>query len=524
MLNKKTSHTKQPFSIRLLKIGSLLLLSSSFLAPISADLLFTEDFETNFTQPISVEKPSGRYTHPSLAPAGNAPKIVTSKNGVTPRAGSHMMEVYLSQTSPINYRTSAKVHEYQNFKTEFEKGKAYWVGISVFIPADWSMDYGGYNRESGKLKPNLAESIILDFHDRSYKDKSWRRGLSLYVRMTEQGFLIANRANGCDAKTVGCKPGKTIQTFNKPNIPIKRGEWNDFVFHIKWSPNSDGFLRAWVNGEEKLNESGRNYYDEHTKYPYFKFGLYQSSWKYPDYIHNTTERTLYHDELRIGGAQSSFEEVAPKGGNDPTSGSTCNSTFSLPDNQWRQISLPCDPGSNNTVAAIFGDDITGTYGQDWVVHRHGADGYVTLDETTDTLSQGVGYWIIQKSGNSATLDMPDISAPTPTSNPAGCLATSEGCYELPLTAQWNMIGYPFANPVSLENTRVQTSTGDCTSGCDLGTAESQNLVHNQLWSFNGTDYATVNTSDNLSPWTAYWATTLDQADGTNPKLLLIPMP
>jgi hypothetical protein len=40
-------------------------------------------------------------------------------------------------------------------------------------------------------------------------------------------------------------------------------------------------------------------------------------------------------------------------------------TYSLENNQWRQISLPCDPGTNETVAKIFGDDGLGDYGTNW---------------------------------------------------------------------------------------------------------------------------------------------------------------
>ena len=122
-----------------------------------------------------------------------------------------MMEVYLSRSkSNISYRTSAKPHNYQKYKTVFEKSKAYWVGISVFIPADWdmSMDSGG--------------GIILDFHDRSYKDPSWRRGLPLAVRITNSGFQIHNRDGGCDEKTVNCKVGNKIKTFAKSNITMKQ--------------------------------------------------------------------------------------------------------------------------------------------------------------------------------------------------------------------------------------------------------------------------------------------------------------
>jgi len=38
----------------------------------------------------------------------------------------------------------------------------------------------------------------------------------------------------------------------------------------------------------------------------------------------------------------------------------CSVELNLPHNQWRQISLPCDPG-NATVNDILADNIPGTY-------------------------------------------------------------------------------------------------------------------------------------------------------------------
>ena len=96
---------------------------------------------------------------------------------------------------------------------------------------------------------------------------------------------------------------------------MKLGQWNDFVMHLNFTSDTDGFMRIWINGKLELDQSGRNYYEEHSRYPFFKMGLYQSQYKFSgwseDIIWNVNERTLYHDELRIGGAQSSYDEVAP---------------------------------------------------------------------------------------------------------------------------------------------------------------------------------------------------------------------
>jgi hypothetical protein len=45
--------------------------------------------------------------------------------------------------------------------------------------------------------------------------------------------------------------------------------------------------------------------------PYFKFGLYNWGWRDPSRWVGPAERLLWHDELRIGDATSSYAEVSP---------------------------------------------------------------------------------------------------------------------------------------------------------------------------------------------------------------------
>ena len=52
-------------------------------------------------------------------------------------------------------------------------------------------------------------------------------------------------------------------------------------------------------------------------------------------------------------------------------------------------------------------------------------------------------------------------------------------------------------------------------------AQASGIVHNQLWTYSGgAGYISAAPSDNLNPWAGYWSATLDNADGTTPKLLM----
>jgi mannose/cellobiose epimerase-like protein (N-acyl-D-glucosamine 2-epimerase family) len=192
-------------------------------------------------------------------------------------------------------------------------------------------------------------------------------------------------------------------------------------------------------------------------------------------------------------------------------------SYPLPNQQWRQISLPCAPGENNTVAAIFGDDIPGELGSDWALFRYDGDRYIPLDKSTDKLSQGVGYWIIQinDSGETRMLDLPDTSTPTPA-----------GRFDIGLKTKgsavcWNMIGYPFKYASPLSNARIVTASGSCVSGCSFDAAEAKKIVHNKLWTFNGARYTEVSAGHEFNPWTAYWLATQENAHAVDPISLSI---
>jgi len=200
----------------------------------------------------------------------------------------------------------------------------------------------------------------------------------------------------------------------------------------------------------------------------------------------------------------------------------------LPHNQWRQIGLPCQPPNDaNTVETVFAGSELGVYGTDWILYRYDVSGYVPLG-SGDSLSQGTGYWIIQTNEESSNkkLSLPANSTPTPISLSSGCIDSAEGCFDISLVAnpdgavQWNMVGYPFADPGPLSNVRIQTESGACSEGCDLNTAHSSGLVHNLFLSYDGEAYDSFDSSQEFSPWTAYWSATLDQAS----LKLLIPKP
>ncbi|UCS92972.1 polysaccharide lyase [Echinicola marina] len=90
------------------------------------------------------------------------------------------------------------------------------------------------------------------------------------------------------------------------NVP--KDSWTQFVFHLVHSPNEEGIVRIWMNGEKVLQLEGRNMKSGYEN-PRWKVGLYKWAWN----GHKTTDtqlRVLYFDNIRIGNENSTPEEMS----------------------------------------------------------------------------------------------------------------------------------------------------------------------------------------------------------------------
>ena len=84
--------------------------------------------------------------------------------------------------------------------------------------------------------------------------------------------------------------------------------------------------------------------------------------------------------------------------------------YELPSGEWRLISLPLNPGVSNSVNDIYGDDVNADYGTEWLMYgfNSASKAYETKD-LNESLQHGLGYWIIQITGESVQLDLPASS-------------------------------------------------------------------------------------------------------------------
>jgi hypothetical protein len=238
--------------------------------------LFKADYETgNFSQWTSVEGHSNEiWVQSALKLNGNYAQKVTVRQSEYNNGGS-------------SWRAEAVVNNGLGGKA----GQTRWYGFSYYVPTDWVDD------------PTTSE-VIWQLHEWPDSCETWRSPyLALYLT---GNVLKLNRRYDSKPCTSGNVPegqGTIAST------PLIKGQWVDVVIKAQFSYTSTGRVQYWVNGQLVGDQTGGNIYNDTTP-GYLKVGLYRWEWN------NTAipSRTLYHDEVRVGDASSSYAEVAPRRG------------------------------------------------------------------------------------------------------------------------------------------------------------------------------------------------------------------
>ncbi len=174
-----------------------------------------------------------------------------------------------------------------DYHAEIEKfdagspGERVWYGFSTYVPTSW------VNSEQ--------TAIIAQWW--SHSPASPPLGIEIEG---ESWFVFQRWAEG--------EEGKSRRAIE----PVRKGEWTDWVVEAYWTDSQDGYLKVWRNDEVIYERSGPSVYRE-TESLRFKLGVYVWPWKYDrPSPSSSSPRVVYHDEVRIGGEDSSYDEVSPR--------------------------------------------------------------------------------------------------------------------------------------------------------------------------------------------------------------------
>lgn len=169
-------------------------------------------------------------------------------------------------------------------------GTEVWYGWSMKIPSDFIEETAGFQ-------------VMGQFHDypdtingetwASYPGRSPTISFNYGSDGTNSKLLFKY---GCDTIQLNTHINKTIID----TILINKGEWNDFIFHIRWGLGSSGYVEAWHNGNHitPYNVDSGNYKfygpNRYNTVPtYLKLGIYRN-WGF------TSTNSVHYDEIRIG--------------------------------------------------------------------------------------------------------------------------------------------------------------------------------------------------------------------------------
>jgi len=219
---------------------------------------------------------------------------------------------------------------------------------------------------------------------------------------------------------------------------------------------------------------------------------------------------------------------------------TCDTTITVPHNQWSMLSLPCSVPSGTKIGDLFGDDIRidgqpSVYRSTWIIYTYDSKLGSYKDPGLDgELSPGQGFWFIQMSGSDVTLDLPPGSQVVSTHLPGGACQSQLGCASLPLSGHansgiyWNLLGNPFPSNIVTDKLSLLTSSSPCgvlEDGCTLNKAAEHDILHNTLWHYSAGGYEELTEAAIIDSWAGFWAAELPAAAGISPVLqMLVPAP
>ena len=247
--------------------------------PSTGNLLYADGFERGGLQSWGTERS-----------AKHSIRVVTKPV----RSGRYSARIELRHADPIVAGgRRAEIKQPADASGQVER----WYGWSLFLPEDYPRDpaaeivtqwHASPDRDLGEVwrSPPLAVEI---------RNGKWH----VVWRWDADRVMASNVADGMRTVNLGA---------------CRRGEWTDWVVHVRWSWQGRGLLEVWLDGTKKFTYEGPIGYND-ARGVYLKLGLYKWTWNTPagKADHPDQARILYVDAVRIGNSQASYQDVAPTG-------------------------------------------------------------------------------------------------------------------------------------------------------------------------------------------------------------------
>lgn len=189
------------------------------------------------------------------------------------KAGSSALRFEVRKTDP---QVSESIRSEINVDSD-PLNQDRWYGLSMYL-VDW-------------LDDDAPESVFQWHPDNTVGTSS----MALWTIGGRFSYVTSNDNNSTSATNVYTDIG-----------PVVSNQWVDFVIHIRWATDTTGLLQVWMNGIRVIN---RINVKTAATTSYFKLGINKFGWlTQPSTV---TQRVFYFDEVRIGNANATYNDVAP---------------------------------------------------------------------------------------------------------------------------------------------------------------------------------------------------------------------
>src|SRR3954465_11400082 len=196
-------------------------------------------------------------------------------------------KVFAFQLAPSDASTSGSKRSEFEMPPNVQNGKTYWIAFSVNVQ-DWGTLLNGdaalfgTQVHSGDSNKGYSPSFALV----TYGGPSGGRTFQVFRTYTSGG---------------------SQNTFKYPEIPIRFGQWMDFVFKFRHALDGSGLLQVWMDGQQIVDYKGPIGFNtpgfkDYAKFGYYNWSSFSSSRKVllrsPVLVQDPTGNTYSADALR----------------------------------------------------------------------------------------------------------------------------------------------------------------------------------------------------------------------------------
>lgn len=203
-------------------------------------------------------------------------------------AGSHSFQVI---NDPQNSSNKVGKFELRYNDKLVKSGKRAEVGFRESLREGW-YSYSVYFPTSGFSRDQYPEAI-----SQWHQEGGGSPPNAVQIENDQIYFRSINRSDTKD------NSNKVYTNYSLGNV--ERGKWIDFVFHIVYSPNSDGLIEIWKNKTKIHSIKGPNMRRGYPL-PALKLGIYKWTWN--NKKTNTDRRIVYFDNVSVGNERASLTD------------------------------------------------------------------------------------------------------------------------------------------------------------------------------------------------------------------------